>query len=64
MGKIRTKNIKDSAWKLYEKIPKAFSKNFNENKKVLKDKNLVENKRSRNKIAGYLVRAVRQQDLK
>lgn len=62
MGKIRTKNIKDSSWKLYEKLPKAFSKDFNKNKKVLKK--LIEMKRSRNKIAGYLVRIVRQKDLK
>jgi small subunit ribosomal protein S17e len=64
MGKIRTKDIKDSAWKLYEKMPKIFSKSFDENKKLLREKSLVERKSTRNKIAGYLVRIVRQSEVK
>jgi small subunit ribosomal protein S17e len=60
MGRIRTTEIKKAAKTLYERFPGRFTKDFEQNKQVLKEMNLIEGKRDRNKVAGYLVRVARQ----
>jgi small subunit ribosomal protein S17e len=62
MGRIRTKDIKDLARDLHEVYPDRFTPDFEENKKVMADLKIVEgkSKRFRNKVAGYIVRLVRQ----
>lgn len=56
MGRIRTKNIKKAAVQLKEAYPDRFSKKFEENKAAINELNLFENKRTRNKVAGYVTR--------
>lgn len=60
MGRIRTRDIKDTARKLLERFPDRFTQDFELNKKILNEINLTNNKKMRNKIAGYLVRLVEQ----
>ena len=55
MGRIRGRWIKNLARKLIEKYPDRFSNNFENNKKVIDELNLIEDKPIRNKIAGYIV---------
>ncbi len=58
MGRIKITEIKKASWELFERYPKRFTDNFVENKKQLEE--FVENKKTRNKIAGHLVRVVKQ----
>jgi len=57
MGRIKTTVIKKTALKLHEEM-EGFSENFEQNKKLLKD--TMPSKLVRNKIAGQLVRLVKQ----
>ena len=57
MGNIRTKDIKDAAFDLYKSDPSKFG-DYDKNKKAINEMKLGANKRMRNKIAGYMVRAV------
>ncbi len=59
MGKIKQKMIKKSA-KILLKEDLGFGKDFEKNKEILK-KDIVD-KKIRNKIAGYLVQLVKQQE--
>jgi small subunit ribosomal protein S17e len=54
MGRIKSKLIKRTAKQLVEKTPESFEKTFEENKKALG--NILESKKTRNKIAGYIAR--------
>jgi len=56
MGRIRTKDIKASAKELVKRYPEKFTTNFEENKKALNELKLTDEKKMRNKIAGYAVR--------
>jgi small subunit ribosomal protein S17e len=56
MGRIKTKWMKTVAARLEEAHPKKFSKLFENNKDVLKDLQIFDEKKQRNKIAGALVR--------
>lgn len=62
MGRIRTKDIKDLARDLYEAYPDSFSHDFEQNKKAMADLKITEGRstRFRNRVAGYIVRLVRQ----
>ena len=55
MGSIRGKWIKNTAKRFVELYPDKFSKNFNENKKVLDELKMLDEKSMRNKVAGYIV---------
>ncbi len=60
MGKIRNKNIKKLAKTLLEKYPDLFSVDFESNKKaLLKFRNLIQSKKVRNQVAGYIVRLIK-----
>jgi len=64
MGRIRTKDIKDTAKAAYEAYPERFGDNFEENKQKLKELGVLseKSKRHRNRIAGYIVRvAIKEQ---
>ncbi|MEM4719524.1 MAG: 30S ribosomal protein S17e [Candidatus Pacearchaeota archaeon] len=54
MGRIKSKLVKKTAFELIEKKSEIFSKNFEENKKILG--NSMPSKKIRNQIAGYIVR--------
>ncbi|MBI5347325.1 MAG: 30S ribosomal protein S17e [Candidatus Aenigmarchaeota archaeon] len=60
MGRIKTADIKRASWELMERYPGKFTESFEENKKILKEMDMVEEKKTRNKIAGHLIRAVKQ----
>jgi len=55
MGRIRGKWIKSIAEKLVEQYPEKFSDDFKNNKEVLEDIGIIDDKVVRNKIAGYII---------
>ncbi len=58
MGRIRTNFIKGLSTNLVEVYPEKFGVNFDENKKALNELKLFDEKFTRNKVAGYIVRVV------
>jgi len=60
MGRIRSALIKKISMRLVEENPELFSADFEHNKKVLKDLNLIPSKKIRNKVAGYIVRTIKK----
>ena len=60
MGRIKTKDIKNLTFSLIEAYPNRFTTDFEKNKLVLQELNIVPDKRVRNKIAGYLARAIKR----
>jgi len=60
MGRIKTKDIKNIGKELVEKFPDKFNINFEYNKRVLDDLKIFDSKRMRNKIAGFIVRLMKQ----
>lgn len=54
MGRIKSKLIKRTAKQLVSTSPDMFESSFEDNKKVLG--NILESKKTRNKIAGYITR--------
>ena len=61
MGRIKTKNIKRVSHQLMELYGDKFSKNYEENTKILSNYLKVSSKKLRNIIAGYLSRLKRQE---
>lgn len=59
MGNIRTKDIKKAAFQIREAHKDRLSRDFDKNKQVVKELGLIENKRMRNKVTGYLTRTMR-----
>jgi len=53
MGRVRTKSIKNISADLAEKYPEELGKDFEKNKEFLRK--LIDAKKTRNKIAGYIV---------
>jgi len=60
MGRIRTADIKTLAFDLVDAYPDKFNEDFENNKAVINELKTVESKtkKYRNKVAGYVVRAV------
>ncbi len=58
MGRIRPTYIKRVAIELVEKYPKAFNRDFENNKKMVADLADVYSTSMRNRIAGYITRYV------
>lgn len=58
MGRVRTRLIKRLASELVKKYPDKFSSDFSQNKQILGQLNIIEEKSMRNKVAGYIVRIV------
>ncbi|MBI2579675.1 MAG: 30S ribosomal protein S17e [Candidatus Aenigmarchaeota archaeon] len=59
MGSIKTKDIKRAAEQIRKIYPDKFSADFEKNKESLNELKLVQEKRAKNKIAGYIVRQTR-----
>ncbi|MCD6476943.1 MAG: 30S ribosomal protein S17e [Candidatus Aenigmarchaeota archaeon] len=55
MGRIRTKWIKNLSKDLISQYPDKFNTDFENNKKVLNELNIIPDKLIRNKVAGYIV---------
>lgn len=66
MGRIRTKDVKDLAWGIYEAHREKFGSDFEANKAALAELRIVEgrSKRFRNRVAGYIVRVAKQKPRK
>ena len=56
MGNIRTKDIKKAAFQIKDSYKDKLSGDFKKNKDVVDGLKLIQNKRSRNKVVGYLTR--------
>ncbi|MFQ6020783.1 MAG: 30S ribosomal protein S17e [Candidatus Aenigmatarchaeota archaeon] len=55
MGRIRTKWVKNMAKELINRYPDRFDANFQNNKEMLNQLNIISDKSVRNKVAGYIV---------
>ena len=64
MGRIRTGFVKTTGVKIYQKYKDKFSKDFNNNKKALDEVAIINSKKLRNVIAGYIVCLVKKEDKK
>ncbi len=60
MGNIRSSFIKRVSKELIETYQGKFTKDFDENKKLVEEYTTVSTKHLRNKIAGYVTRLVSQ----
>lgn len=60
MGRIRTHFIKSLTEKLAHAFPDKFSGDFDSNKKALDALKLIDEKFTRNKVAGYMVRVIKK----
>lgn len=63
MGRIKTTMIKNLGMKLLKKYPDKFTSDFEHNKLVLKELGIIDSKRIRNKVAGYIVRLKKREIL-
>ncbi len=59
MGRIRTKWVKNISEELVKKYPDKFGKDFESNKKAVDELKIAESKPLRNKVAGYVVKVVK-----
>ncbi len=59
LGKVRPAYIKRTARKLLQLYPDKFTDDFEHNKKVVTELTIVDSKRVRNRIAGYITRLVK-----
>ncbi|MEM5778667.1 MAG: 30S ribosomal protein S17e [Candidatus Aenigmatarchaeota archaeon] len=64
MGRIRSKWVKNLARNLVEQYPDKFSTKFEDNKKALNELKIVDDKSTRNKIAGYVISVVEKKKIK
>jgi len=60
IGRIKTGDIKKASFELLDKYPEKFGKDFKENKKILEELNLIEEKKVRNKVAGYITHIIKR----
>jgi small subunit ribosomal protein S17e len=58
MGRIRGSDIKDVVMDLLDKFPEKFTDDFEHNKKAIDEFNFATSKKQRNRLAGYMARAV------
>ncbi len=61
MGKVKTTQIKRVSHKILRIHPGKFTKNFEENKKLLPEVANIKSEKLRNIIAGYISRLVRKE---
>lgn len=60
MGNIRTKDIKKAAFQIKQDYHEKLGSDFGKNKQAVKELNLIENKRMRNRVVGYLTRIMKR----
>ena len=56
MGKVRTEHVKRMARELVERFPERFTKDFENNKKLVDSLTNISSTKLRNRIAGYTTR--------
>ncbi len=59
MGNIRTKDIKNAAFQIKGVHREKLGKDFEANKQVIKELKIIDDKKMRNKVTGYLTRIMR-----
>ena len=60
IGRIKIRVVKGNAKELVSICPEKFSKDFDVNKNVLKEMDVVESRHIRNKMAGYIAGLVKR----
>lgn len=58
MGRVRPKHVKRLARSLVDEHEDMFSEDFDENKEALKELDVVDSKKFRNRVAGYIIRVL------
>lgn len=58
MGRVRPRHVKRLARDLVEQDEDRFEEDFDHNKEQLKEMDLVDSKKLRNRVAGYIVRVL------
>jgi len=58
MGNIRTAQIKNVSERLVKMFPEKFSKDFDQNKKIIDQLLNIKSKDVRNKVAGYITHLI------
>lgn len=53
MGKVRPEHVKRISKQLVERYPKKFTKDFENNKKLVEALTNINSKKLRNRVAGY-----------
>ncbi len=62
MGRIKPKFVKINARRLLETYPDKFNDDFEHNKNVIKELNIINSKKIRNQLAGYITRLMRKKE--
>ena len=62
MGRIKSRFVKSSAQKIYEKGQEEFTENFDTNKSLISKFAVVPSKKLKNTIAGYITRLKKTQE--
>ena len=60
MGRVRTTFVKTTSEKIYAKYKDKFDRSFDNNKKSVDEAAIINSKKLRNVIAGYITRMVEQ----
>ncbi len=63
MGRIKTMLVKKIGKKLIKMYPDKFTTDFETNKNIIKELNIIDSKKIRNKVAGYIVRVKKREIL-
>lgn len=59
MGRVRPRHVKRLAKNLVDDHEGEFEEDFEHNKEKLKEMDEIESKKLRNRVAGYMVRVIR-----
>ena len=62
MGRIKPKFVKINAKRLIEAHPDKFNDDFDHNKQVIKEMNLIGSKKIVNQLAGYITRLMKRKE--
>lgn len=60
MGNVRTKDIKKAAFQIKHDYHDKLSVDFEKNKQAVKELDIIENKRMRNRVVGYLTHVMKR----
>lgn len=63
MGRIKTQQVKRATFELLEKHRDSFTKDFDENKKLVDGFAEIRSKKLRNMIAGYVTRLAKREEV-
>ncbi len=61
MGNIKQTFVKRQAFELVKQNADKFAKDFDKNKQIIKEMNVIESKTVRNRVAGYIVGIIKRQ---